>query len=159
VWRAAEGWGADRRRIVVVGHSAGGHAAAMALSCRWPQLQPDLPAGLLTRALSISGLYDLEPLRHARFLQDDLRLTPTSVARLSPAFFPRPRAGTLYAVAGAEESDEFLRQNLLIREVWGPTSVPVCEVLPGADHFTVLHDLADPSGRLHELALRLLALR
>ncbi|MEO7245788.1 MAG: alpha/beta hydrolase, partial [Rubrivivax sp.] len=159
VWRAAEGWGADRRRIVVVGHSAGGHAAAMALSCRWPQLQPDLPAGLLTRALSISGLYDLEPLRHARFLQDDLRLTPTSVARLSPAFFPRPRAGTLYTVAGAEESDEFLRQNLLIREVWGPTSVPVCEVLPGADHFTVLHNLADPAGRLHELALRLLGLR
>jgi arylformamidase len=159
VWRHAADWGADARRLAVVGHSAGGHAAAMALSCRWPQLDADLPAGLLTRALSISGLYDLEPLRHTPFLQGDLQLTPASVARLSPAFFPRPRGGVLYTVAGAEESDEFLRQNLLIRDVWGPTSVPVCEVLPGADHFTVLHDLADPAGRLHHLALRLVGLR
>jgi arylformamidase len=77
---------------------------------------------------------------------------------LSPAFFPRPR-GTLYAVAGLDESDEFLRQNQLIRDQWGPTSVPVCETVVGRDHFTVLHDLADPACRLHELALRLLGLR
>jgi arylformamidase len=80
------------------------------------------------------------------------------VARLSPAFFPRPR-GQLYAVAGADESEEFLRQNRLIREVWGPTSVPVCETLPNTNHFTVLHNLVDPDGRLHDLALRLLGLR
>ena len=33
------------------------------------------------------------------------------------------------AVVGGDESDEFLRQNLLIRHQWGPTSVPVCETL------------------------------
>jgi arylformamidase len=158
VWRRADELGVDRTRLAVVGHSAGGHAAAMLLSCRWPQLAADLPAQMLKRAMAISGLFDLEPLRHAPSLQADLRLTPTSVARLSPAFFPRPK-GTLYAVAGADESEEFVRQNRLIREVWGPTSVPVCETLPNTNHFTVLHDLADPDGRLHDLALRQLQLR
>ncbi len=157
-WRHAAEHGGDPSRIVVAGHSAGGHAAAMLLCCRWRELDAGLPERLLTKALSISGLYDLEPLRHTSFLQPDLKLTPASVARLSPAFFPRPR-GTLYAVVGADESDEFVRQNRMIRDVWGPTAVPVCETVPGTNHFTVLSGLADPKARLHDLALRLLGLR
>lgn len=158
VFRHAAGFGGDPRRIAVVGHSAGGHAAAMLLSCRWKQLAEGLPPNVLTRAMAISGLYDLEPLRHTSFLQPDLQLTPASVARLSPAFFPRPK-GQLHALVGAEESEEFLRQNRLIRDVWGPTSVPVCETVAGTNHLSVLHHLADPTARVHELALRLLGLR
>jgi arylformamidase len=93
------------------------------------------------------------------WLQPDLKLTAASVRRLSPAFFPRPKAGKLYAAVGLDESDEFLRQNRLIRDVWGPTAVPVCETVPGKHHFSVLESLVDPKGRLHELALRLLGLR
>jgi len=158
VWRNAGSYGGNPARIAAAGHSAGGHLAAMLLSCRWREVGADLPPNLLPGALSISGLYDLEPLRLTTFLQPDLRLTPASVKRLSPAFFPRPR-GALYAVVGLNESDEFLRQNQLIRDQWGPTSVPVCETVPGRHHLDVLHSLAEPDGRLHELALRLLALR
>lgn len=150
--------GGDASRLALVGHSAGAHLAAMLLGCRWKEVSPELPAQPIAGALAISGLYDLEPLRHVSWLQSDLRLTPASVARLSPAFFPRPKAGKLYATVGLDESDEFLRQNRLIRDVWGPTAVPVCETLPGKNHFTVLESLADPAGRLHELALRLLGL-
>jgi arylformamidase len=151
--------GGDPSRIALVGHSAGAHLAAMLLTCRWKDLDADLPAQPLAGALAISGLYDLEPLRHTPCVKNDLRLTPASVARLSPAFFPRPKGGKLFAVVGLDESDEFLRQNALIRDVWGPTAVPVCETLPGANHFNVLNPLADPASRLHELALRLLGLR
>jgi arylformamidase len=129
------------------------------LSCRWKEVAEDLPAAPLTGGLAISGLFDLEPLRHTTILQPDLKLTPASVARLSPAFFPRPKAGKLYTTVGLDESSEFLRQNTLIRDVWGPTAVPVCETLPGKHHFSVLESLVDPEGRLHELALRLLGLR
>jgi arylformamidase len=156
--------GGDPARVALVGHSAGGHLAAMMLSCRWRELDPALPLQPLAGALSISGLCDLEPLRHLPMLQADLKLTPASVARLSPAFFPRPKgAGAggakLYAAVGALESDEFIRQNRLIRDVWGPSAVPVCETVPGHDHFSILHSLVDPAGRLHDLALRLLGLR
>ncbi len=159
VWRHAAEYGGDPTRIALAGHSAGGHLATMLLSCRWRDLAADLPAQPVQGALSISGLYDLEPVRHASFVQTDLRLTPASVARLSPAFFPRPKGAKLYAAVGLDESDEFRRQTRLIRDVWGPTAVPVCETVPGADHFTVLTGLADPAARLHELALRLLKLR
>jgi arylformamidase len=158
-WNHAAAYGGDPSRIALVGHSAGGHLASMLLSCRWKQVDDALPAQPVAGALSISGLYDLEPLRHTASLQADLKLTPAAVARLSPAFFPRPKGGKLYAAVGLAESDEFLRQNLLIRDVWGPTAVPVCETVPAANHFTVLNSLADPAGRLHALALRLLDLR
>jgi arylformamidase len=158
-WRHAAEFGGDAARIAVAGHSAGGHLAAMLLSCRWKQVGEDLPLAPLAGALAISGLYDLEPLRLTPFLQGDLRLTPSQVSRVSPAFFPRPKGGKLFATVGGDESDEFLRHNQLIRDQWGPTAVPVCETISGRNHFTVLESLVDPAGRLHELALRLLGLR
>lgn len=158
-WRHAAAHGGDAARIALVGHSAGGHLAAMLLACRWKELDAAMPAAPLAGALSISGLYDMEPLRHVPSLQADLRLTPASVTRLSPAFFARPKGVKLYATVGADESAEFLRHNRLIRDQWGPSTVPVCETVPGKNHFDVLESLADPKGRLHELALRLLGLR
>jgi len=158
-WHHATAYGGNPNRMALVGHSAGAHLAAMLLSCRWKQVDDALPLYPLTGALAISGLYDLEPIRRTEFLQVDLQLTPAQVNRLSPAFFPRPKGGKLYATVGADESDEFIRHNQLIRDQWGPTAVPVCETVPGKNHFSVLESLADPQGRLHDLALRLLELR
>jgi arylformamidase len=157
VYRNAASYGADPERIVVAGHSAGGHLATMLLSCLWPAVAQDLPSNLVKSALSISGLFDLEPLRQTPFLKDDLRLTPESALRLSPACFARP-AGVLHATVGAQESAEFLRQNDLIRSRWGDATVPVCERIAGTNHLTVLHDFADSKGRQHGLALQLLGL-
>lgn len=156
-FRNAEVYGGDSRRIVVAGHSAGGHLAAMMLSCEWEKVSSDLPPRLVQGALSISGLFDLEPIRQTPFLQADLRLDAASARRLSPAYFPAP-AGSLYATVGGDESEEFLRQNALIQQRWGSRAVPVCEAIPGTNHLDVLHDLADPQGRVHQLALQLLNL-
>lgn len=156
-WRHAAEHGGDPSRIVVAGHSAGGHLAAMLLACQWARVGADLPPDLVAAALSVSGLFDLEPLRHTPFLAPDLRLAAASVARLSPAAWPAPR-GPLVAVVGGDESEEFLRQNELIRRAWGAGVVPVCEAIPGTNHLTVMHDLADTGARLHRLALGLLGL-
>lgn len=155
IYRNAKKYGGDPSRIYVVGHSAGGHLAAMLLDCLWPQVAPDLPADLVKGALSISGLYDLEPLMHTPFLKDSLRLTPEQVRLASPALLPAPKKGVLYTVAGADESAEFVRHNKLIQQAWGKRVVPVCETLPGKNHFSVLEDLTAPWEHLHQLAIRL----
>lgn len=155
-YRNAALYGGDPRRIVVAGHSAGGHLASMLLCCDWQAVAPDLPAQLVQRALSVSGVYDLEPIRQTPFLQADLHLTAAMARRLSPAGFAAPR-GTLYAACGALESEEFLRQNRLIHQAWGASTVPICETVPGTNHLDVLHALVDPQARLHQLTLELLA--
>lgn len=157
IYRNAHLYGGDPARIVVAGHSAGGHLATMLLCCDWKSVGRDLPSRLVKQALSISGLVDLEPLRNLPFLQEDLKLTPKAVRQLSPVAFPAPR-GTLVAVAGTNESDEFLRQNLLIQKVWGRRAVPVCETVAGVNHYTIMHELVDPAARLHALAEGLLGL-
>ena len=159
VWvhRHAPRYGGDARRIVVAGHSAGGHLAAMLLACRWPQVAAGLPPRLVHGAVSVSGLYDLEPLRHAPFLAADIRLDAASAARLSPALMPPPD-GRLVSVVGADESEEFLRQNALIRSAWGERCVSVCETIPRRHHMDVLDELVLPAAGLHRAARNLLAL-
>jgi arylformamidase len=129
----------------------------MMLACVWKAFAADLPAGLVKNALSISGLYDLEPLRHAPNVKDSLKLTPAQVRKVSPALLPVPRDRMLYSVAGGNESAEFLRHNQLIQQAWGKKTVLVCEELPGLHHFSVLNALVDPAHRLHQLALQLIA--
>ena len=64
----------DAERVVIVGHSAGGHLAVEA-ALRLPKP----PAAVV----AVSGLYDLDPLQYA-FIQDELTLTDDEVAAFSP---------------------------------------------------------------------------
>ncbi len=151
-WRHIADHGGDPNRISVAGHSAGGHLAVMMLACQWDRFDRRLPADLVTRALSISGLFDLEPVRRTPSLQVSLQLTPAQVRQASPALLPPPPHGQLVSVVGGSESMEFLRHNEMIRRAWGPMRVPVCEALPGLNHFSVVEAMTQPGHRLHGLA-------
>lgn len=135
-------WGGDPQRIVLVGHSAGGQLAALLLA-----QQP----ALVRAAVSISGLFDLEPLRHTPFLQEALRLTAEEVRACSPIHHPAPEGRPLWAVVGGRESDEFLRQNQLIQSTWGKSAVPQAIALDGLNHFSILDSLAQTDAPLHRL--------
>jgi arylformamidase len=154
-YRHVAKYGGDARRIVVAGHSAGGHLAAMLLCCDGRKVASDLPEQMSNSALSISGVFDMQPLRQTPFLKADLRLTGATARRVSPAFFPAPR-GELTAVYGALESEEFARQSGLIQMRWGRHVVPVCKAVPDTNHFSVLNQLVNPKSRLHQQALQLL---
>jgi arylformamidase len=149
--RNIEQYGGNPQHITVIGHSAGGHLAAMLAACDWKKLGADLPSVGLQSAIGISGLYDLTPIMHAPYLQNDLRLTSAQVQRCSPVTFKAPRT-RFVAVCGGAESDEFLRQNALIEKAWGKRAVAVREALGQHNHFSVLEALITRGERLHTLA-------
>ena len=161
IWRHVSKYGGDPSRITVVGHSAGGHLAAMLMACQWQRWSADLPPRLVRNALSISGVFELESIRRTPHLKPDLRLTSAQARKASPAWLPSPgvaaRRGELYSVAGGDESQAFLLHNKLIRQAWGRRVVPVCEVVPGLNHFSMLGALAQPGTRANSLAAALLA--
>ena len=157
VWRHGAEMGGDPDRIHVVGHSAGGHLAAMMLSALWPRWSADLPHDLVKSAMSISGVHELDSVRRAAFVQADLHLTPQEAVRCSPAWMPAPAHGQMYCVVGAQESPEFVRQNTLLQSHWGSLRVPVVEVLPGLHHFNIMDQFRDPQSRLVQLMNRLIA--
>ena len=143
----------DPTRIVAAGHSAGGHLAAMMLAARWTDWERTLPAHLVSRAISLSGLFDLEPLRHAPFIASDLGLDAAGAHDCSPVRIADPASGRLLAAVGAHESSEFKRQNALLTQAWPGVEHRTIEV-EGCHHLSICEALANPAHALHRAAVR-----
>jgi len=145
------GHGVDPARIVLSGHSAGGHLTALLAS---------EPESRLAGGLCLSGIYDLEALR--LFSGNvDLKLDGPTAQRLSPLNrVPEGKAPPLVLALGGGESPEMHRQQADYAAAWearGHKAHTLVE--PGADHFTVVDRLADPATPLFAAALELLGAR
>lgn len=150
-------WQRSGRRMLVYGHSAGGHLAACMVATDWSDIDSTVPADLTAVGAAISGLFDLTPLRSVS-MNSDLRLAGEEEARrVSPLFWDVGPGRTLDVVVGGLESGEFLRQSREIAERWRARGAATRYLeVPGGNHFTALDPFADPdssySRRLAELA-------
>jgi len=143
-------WRRFGRRMVVYGHSAGGHLAAAMLATDWHHRDLRAPADLVTAAYAISGVYDLVPLVGLSMNQD-LRLDADEARRVSPVFWPAPTGRVLDAVVGPLESNEFLRQSRMIADEWGKAGVLTrYEEIVGTNHYTILDSLVDAESPMVE---------
>jgi arylformamidase len=151
-------WRRFKKRIMVSGHSAGGHLTACMVATDWKALDAGAPADLAPVGYAISGLYDLAPLLHLG-TNADFKLDAAEARRISPLFWPVAKGRVLDAVVGGIESSEFLRQSKIVADGWRDKGVETrYEAIPGMNHFTVCDPLINPTSamtkRLVELANR-----
>ncbi|MFC3108947.1 alpha/beta hydrolase [Undibacterium arcticum] len=156
LYRNAHKYDFDPHRIVVSGHSAGGHLSAMLMTALWPVYGGDLPPDLVRAGVLLSGLYDLEPVRQADYVNLDLKLTPASANVLSPVLMAPSHPAPFITAVGGQESDEFKRQNSLIGQAWQANFAGDI-ALPDANHMTICDAFATPGDALFEATRKLIA--
>jgi arylformamidase len=151
--RKGPSYGVSSDRIVVSGHSAGGHLAAALLAAPLSRLQFD--AARIIGAVPISGVFDFEPLLLHAF-NADFKLTPESARALSLHDKKPTVAAPLVIAAGALESSEFRRQSRMLAEspYWKP-QVKALQILPGLNHFSIVDAFAERGQPLYEATLGL----
>jgi arylformamidase len=136
--------GAAGDGIVVSGWSAGGHLTSMALS------HPKVRGGM-----AISGIYDLEPIRHS-YLNEKLKADEAVVRRNSPMMTAGGPLKPLSLVVGSAELPLLRKQTADFAGHRAKHGLPVTyEEIPGADHFTIMHEMMAPKGRITTLIRQL----
>ncbi len=159
--RAAVAWvlrridrhGGDPERVVLGGHSAGGHLTAMCLQTDWAG-DYGLPVDPLAGAVMVSGLYDLRPLRYSN-MQPMLQFDDGIIQRNSPLFHVRRCATPALVTWGGLEPGEFQRQSDAFLEAWGAAGNRARR-LPQSDrnHFDAIYGFEDPKSALSQWILQ-----
>ena len=145
VWRNPELVPGDRKRITVMGHSAGGHITGVLMATDWTKRGADLPLDLLHAGIPVSALNDLDPLR-ATTINDALRMTDKEVAELSPMYMPPVTNARQFVVVGGRETEEFHRQSDNYKAAFETPARPMERYdVPDSDHFDELNVLANPT--------------
>ena len=130
--------------IVVSGWSAGGHLTSMALS------HPKVKAGL-----AISGIFDLEPIRHS-YLNEKLRADEATSRRNSPMMQEGGPPKPLSLVVGSAELPLLRKQTADFAGHRARYGLPVTyEEIPDANHFTIMYEMMSPRGRITTLIRQL----
>jgi acetyl esterase/lipase len=98
--------------------------------------------------VAISGIYDLEPIRHS-YLNAKLGLDEAMSLRNSPLAQQSGAAAPLALVVGGGELPMLRQQTADFAAHRAKAGLPVSyEEIPGADHFSVMNELLSPSGRI-----------
>jgi acetyl esterase/lipase len=136
--------GAADEGIVVSGWSAGGHLTSMALS------HPKVRAGM-----AISGIYDLEPIRHS-YLQEKLKADEATGRRNSPMMQAGGPLKPLSLVVGSAELPLLCKQTADFAGHRARHGLPVTyEEIPSANHFTIMNEMMSQKGRITTLIRQL----
>lgn len=144
-WLASE-YNDRCEQLIISGHSAGGHLTGMLFATDWQAY--GISAELIIGGIAISSLFDLDPIAQTA-MNSDLKLTISDVQQLSPArLLPQVNAPLVLSV-GALESDEFHRQNAILRGIpeWRALTSDTLS-LAGYHHFNLLDDLMDLDGQM-----------
>jgi arylformamidase len=147
LYRSEHRFAGDRNRIFVVGHSAGGQQVARLLNTDWER-EYGLPADVIKGGFSISGLFDLQPLRYS-FLQPMLQLSEEVIRTESPLFGLPRSSSPFIASVGGDESTEFRRQSSdYVAALQAAGLQASYSEQTGKNHFTAIEGFVDQNSEL-----------
>lgn len=148
--------GGNWKNIQLSGHSAGAQLTTMLMATKWTDLDPVLPADLITSGVAISGIYDLQPLLHTT-INEKLGLTGETAIANSPLFIEPATSAPLLLVVGGDERPAFSQQMKTFAEHRRSQGIRVeTKLYPGLNHFTMIEQLAESDGDLLQSVIRLL---
>ncbi|AEH08163.1 Arylformamidase [Candidatus Protofrankia datiscae] len=152
IFRHAAELGVDPQRIFLSGSSAGAHLAAMCVTDGW--LPPALrPFDVIRGACLLSGIYDLEPLRHT-YVGEQIGLTAAEAARNSPIRHVHGGAPPLIVARGDNETAAFAAQHRQFVSSLTRAGTPVADLVVSArNHFDLPLVLGDPETPLGRAVL------
>jgi len=137
--------GGDPERVIVSGWSSGGHLATMVL---------DEP--LLRGGVSISGIYELEPLLKS-YVNDKLHMDHVMAQRNSPILQLPKSSKQLNLFAGSAELPEMRRQTADYASARRAAGLPMeYAEIPDANHYTVLNSMMNSDGTVHRAIMAML---
>ncbi|WP_078486177.1 hypothetical protein [Solemya velesiana gill symbiont] len=129
----------------------------MLMATHWNEFAASIPSDLVKSGLSISGLFELEPLVHTA-INGPLGLDLESARSNSPLLMDPATMAPLVLAVGGNESEEFHRQSRELMEAWGRKGVQTSLLeLSGLNHFTMVEQLADPESLLFQQAMKLVS--
>lgn len=151
----ADEYSINKQQLHLCGHSAGGHLTAAMMATDWQTIEPEFDSSVIRSGLSISGVFELEPLIYTGINQA-LGLELESARRNSPALASPTLNLPLTLLVGGNESAEFHRQSQQLAKEWGSQGVLTqYESLPGLNHFTMINEFALDNSPLLKHALDL----
>jgi len=144
---------AERAKLVVCGHSAGGYLTAALFVTDWAEF--GLPPTPFRGGLSISGVFELEPLVNTT-MNTGIKLSVSEALAWSLHEACPHVAAPLLLTVGEKESPEFHRQSAQLAAAWPEVCHPPVSI-PARHHFDVVEELGRAGTPVFEQAMALFA--
>lgn len=145
LYGCVKSFGGNPDRITVSGHSCGGQLVGMVMATDWSQFGADLPRDLVKGGVSVSGVFDLEPLLNTT-INIKVGMDAETARCNSPLFMEPACDAPLALLWGDKETDAFRLQSQAMATAWGAKGVEtVAEAISGVNHFTVLTGMENPA--------------
>ena len=153
-WVASQAadWQIDPEQIYVSGHSAGAHIIAATLAQTGAAFE--LKNHKIKKAYLISGVFDVEPVLQIS-VNEEIKLKPADVEILSPLRHSfSSKVAYEVIVGGAEPKDWIGESERMAAHLRKQGCEVGLHILPGLNHYTVLHEMDRPEGYVSALFAR-----